>query len=114
MKTRRIMNIIIVSLFTLTMVTIQIQKKLRNERMYNEEIKGVVWDIYTARGGHHYFYNKNNKKDYFIDDDFFDDREGNKIAIGDSVYKPQNSDIVYIYRKNTDSIYILQGKSRDR
>lgn len=106
------MSKIVVIVFIAMMISIQINRNLRNKRIYNEEIKGIVWDIYVARGGHHYFYNKINKNNYFVDEDFFNDRENGKIIIGDSIYKPKNSDILYIYRKNSDSIYVLQGKSR--
>ena len=69
METKRILSITIIAGFIITILVIQIDRKIHERNMYESEIKGVVWDIFLKRGGHHY-YNKDNKSEYFTDDDF--------------------------------------------
>lgn len=98
--------IILVNVIGNTIRYIEIKKQ------YNKEIKGIIWNIILLKRGHHYYYDKTNKNLYFIDDDFFNNRNHNKIKIKDSIYKAKYNDTLSIYRKNSDSIYVLQGKSR--
>ena len=110
METKRILSITIIAGFIITMLVIQIDRKIHERNMYESEIKGVVWDIFLKRGGRHY-YNKDNKSEYVTDDDFFQDRSRKNIVIGDSIYKPSHSKEIYIYRK-VNNKYKLVVESR--
>ena len=111
MKTKRILSIIIIVGFVITLITIQIDRKIHERDMYESEIKGILWKIILKRGGYHYYYNKDNKSEYFTDDDFFQDRSQKNIGIGDSIYKPSHSKEIYIYRK-VNNKYKLIVESR--
>lgn len=111
MKTKRILSITTIVGFIITMIVIQIDRKIHERNMYESEIKGILWKIILKRGGHHYYYNKDNKSEYFIDDDFFQDRSQKNIVIGDSIYKPSHSKEIYIYRK-VNNKYKLVVESR--
>lgn len=111
MKTKRILSVTIIVGFIMTMITIQIDRKIHERDMYESEIKGILWKIVLKKGGHHYYYDKYNKREYFIDDDFFQDRSEKNIVIRDSIYKPSHSKEIYIYRK-VNNKYKLIVESR--
>ena len=111
MKTKRILSVTIIIGFIITMIVIQIDRKIHERDMYESEIKGILWKIILKRGGYHYYYNKGNKSEYFTDDDFFQDRSQKNIGIGDSIYKPSHSKEIYIYRK-VNNKYKLIVESR--
>ena len=111
METKRILSITIIAGFIITILVIQIDRKIHERNMYESEIKGVVWDIFLKRGGHHYRYNRNDKGDYFVDEHFFNDKPSNIIKKNDSVYKAPNSEKLYIYRK-INNTYVLVGQSQ--
>ena len=111
MKTKRILSVTIIIGFIITMIVIQIDRKIHERDMYKLEIKGILWKIVLKKGGHHYYYDKYNKREYFIDDDFFQDRSQKNIVIGDYIYKPSHSKEIYIYRK-VNNKYKLVVESR--
>ena len=61
MKTKRILSVTIIIGFIITMIVIQIDRKIHERDMYESEIKGILWKIILKRGGYHYYYNKDNK-----------------------------------------------------
>ena len=111
MKTKRILSVTIIIGFIITMIVIQIDRKIHERDMYKLEIKGILWKIVLKKGGHHYYYDKYNKREYFIDDDFFQNRSRKNIVIGDSIYKPSHIKEIYIYRK-VNNKYKLVVESR--
>lgn len=45
MKTKRILSVTIIVGFIMTMITIQIDRKIHERDMYESEIKGILWKI---------------------------------------------------------------------
>lgn len=55
MKTKRILSVTIIIGFIITMIVIQIDRKIHERDMYESEIKGILWKIILKRGGYHYY-----------------------------------------------------------
>lgn len=79
MKTKRILSVTIIIGFIITMIVIQIDRKIHERDMYESEIKGILWKIILKRGGYHYYYNKDNKSEYFLQTMIFFKIEVKKI-----------------------------------
>ena len=45
MKTKRILSVTIIIGFIITMIVIQIDRKIHERDMYESEIKGILWKI---------------------------------------------------------------------
>lgn len=96
---------VIVVVMHLSMIIVPI---IHRKKVYNSKIEGVIWRMKEGRGGIHYQYDINNISQYFLEEDFFEEGNNIEIKIGDSVYKSERNDTLFIYKKNNmDCIKVI-------
>ena len=99
-----------VFIFGLTIFPVLVNIKMHSNEIFSKSYSGTIKEIYNNNKIIQIFLNNNTNFDFGMDDLDLD----TMIAVGDSVYKSENNQEFYFFRKDTTSTEYRFLLSRNR